>query len=127
RSVATKTARLGELVRKDEDGKLSRREAAELATVRKEMQELSRELRQPDGRQFQAGTRSSREEIAGDTLTREQRVSDWLRERGDYRSSSSLGADDRANLSLGRMVRGAVSGNWRGAEAEQRAMSENVL
>jgi HK97 family phage major capsid protein len=125
RSIATRTERLGELVRKDEDGKLSRREAAELTTVRNEIKELGREL--PQGRQLQPGARSGGDEVAGDTLTREQRVSDWLREHGDYRSSSGLGADDRANLSVGKMIRGAITGNWRDAEAEQRALSENVL
>jgi HK97 family phage major capsid protein len=128
-SIATKMARLGELVRKEEDGKLSRREAAELTTVRGELQELRRELQQPDPRQFQPGARSSRvdHELAGDTLTPEQRISDWLRERGDYRSSSSIGDGDGEKLSVGKMIRGAVTGNWRDAEAEQRAMSENVL
>jgi HK97 family phage major capsid protein len=125
REVATKTARLGELVRKDEDGKLSRREAAELSTVRAELKSLGEQLPQTDPRALQPGARSSGDDVAGDTLTREQRVSDWLREHGDYRSSSGLG--DGEQLSVGKMIRGAITGNWKNAEAEQRALSENVL
>src|SRR5205085_11331262 len=61
---------------------------------------------------------------SGDTLRPEQRVADWLGERGHH-GHLSLDAPER--LSLGKMVRGAITGEWKGAELEQRALSESVL
>jgi HK97 family phage major capsid protein len=114
---------------KSEGRELSRREQAEIDRVRREAKEISDRLPKFDPRSVQPGARNggAGDAIEGDTLTREQRVSDWLREHGDYRSSSGLGAGDREQLSVGKMIRGAITGNWRDAEAEQRALSENVL
>ena len=39
---------------------------------------------------------------------------------------ASFTPHDRERLSLGRMVRGMLIGNWEGAEAERRAMGENT-
>jgi HK97 family phage major capsid protein len=50
-------------------------------------------------------------------LTREQRMSDHVRERG-------YGTAD--GLSFDRMVRGMLTGDWIGADAERRALSESV-
>lgn len=124
--VSTKTARLAELVAKDEKQGLSRREAAEFDKVADEVKELRKQLSH-DPRQFQPGNRSGGDDASGATLTPEQRVSDWVRENGEYRSSNGVGAGEADRLSIGKMIRGAVTGNWRDAEAEQRAMSENVL
>lgn len=129
RDVAAKLERVAEIRQKAKTEKrdLSRREQAELDRIRTETENLQRQLPKFDPRSAQPGAHNAAAEITGDTLTREQRVSDWLRENGHYRGSSNLGGDDRANLSVGKMIRGALIGNWQDAEAEQRAMSENVL
>jgi len=61
--------------------------------------------------------------------------------RAEYREGTPLGADqtfagyvefrgfvpqEQRELNLGRYVRGMVTGEWRGADAERRAMSESV-
>ncbi len=129
REVSSKMERLAELKAKAkaEGRDLSRREAAEVAKIKEDARELRERLPKFDPRAAQPGASTSREEGAGDTLTPEQRVSDWLRERSDYRSAGGFGRDDREQLSVGKMIRGAITGNWRDAEAEQRALSENVL
>jgi HK97 family phage major capsid protein len=38
--------------------------------------------------------------------------------------AEAIGAENRKGLSLGKLVRGCVTGEWRGAEKEQRAMLE---
>src|SRR5207253_8295809 len=90
--------RLAELRAKKEKDGLSRRDKAEIEKIRAEAQQLNKRL-ELDPRAFQPGTRSSRNEIAGDTLTREQRVADWLRERGEYRCGG-CDRDESANHSL---------------------------
>lgn len=57
----------------------------------------------------------------GRALTRSQSFGGYLRSRGLVRESAG---DER--LDLGRYLRGLATGNWHGAEAEQRAMSEGV-
>ena len=52
-------------------------------------------------------------------LTREQRVSDWMRQHGRVRS-------DHESLSLGKMLRGYIAGDWSGAENELRALNEGT-
>ena len=37
------------------------------------------------------------------------------------------GSSEYQNLNLGKFIKGAITGNWRNAELEQRAMSEGVL
>lgn len=131
-AVSSRFERLAEIrVKAKEEGRdLSRREAAEVAKIQKEAQQL-REQIDVDPRALQwNGRTATRGDADGNanTLTREQRVADWLRDRGDYRNGlGGLNDDGREHLSLGKMVRGAVTGNWRDAELEQRAMSESVL
>lgn len=129
REVSAKMERALELKQKAkaEGREPSRREQAEIDRVRREAKEISDRLPNFDPRSVQPNARSGGAEIAGDTLTREQRVSDWLREHSDYRGATGLGRDDHEQLSVGKMIRGAITGNWRDAEAEQRALSENVL
>jgi HK97 family phage major capsid protein len=125
--LSRKFERLAEIRAKatDENRDLSRREAAEVMKIKQEAVGI-REQIDVDPRALQPGARTSGHEVAGDTLTREQRVADWLRGRGDYRGGG-FDHGERENLSLGKMVRGAVTGNWHEAEQEQRAMSESVL
>lgn len=54
-------------------------------------------------------------------LTNEQRMEDWVAARG-----LDGGVEDPAALDFGRYVRGIALGDWRGAEAERRAMSEGT-
>lgn len=56
----------------------------------------------------------------GRPLTRTQTVHGYVRARGLVRP----GEED---LGLGRYVRGLVTGDWRGADAERRAMAEGTL
>jgi HK97 family phage major capsid protein len=131
-TIARKFERLAEIEAKaSKEGRdLSRRERAEIEAIQREAQEIRQKI-DVDPRRFQWNGRTAPrgdESDSPDTLTREQRVADWLRERGEYRSSlGGLNEDDREHLSVGKMVRGAVTGNWKGAELEQRAMSESVL
>jgi HK97 family phage major capsid protein len=53
----------------------------------------------------------------------ERRMADWV--RGRIRSNYS--AEEIAEFSLGRMVRGMVTGNWKDAEVERRALAEGTL
>ena len=107
-----------------ENRDLSRRETAELETIKRGVDELRARLPQVDGRLTQHGARTEAHDEPSDSLRPEQRVSDWLHERGHIRSG---GYDEPASLSFGKAVRGAVTGRWNGAEAEQRALSESVV
>lgn len=60
---------------------------------------------------------------AGPTLAREQRMADWGAERVQR---SDYSPEEAEHFSLGRMVRGMVTGNWRDAEIERRALSEGT-
>lgn len=57
--------------------------------------------------------------VAGRPLTRGQTFGDYVRARG-------LVADDQRSLDFDRYVRGIVTGQWDGADAERRAMSEGT-
>ncbi|UJA20188.1 phage major capsid protein [Thermoleophilia bacterium SCSIO 60948] len=52
----------------------------------------------------------------------ESRMVDWAISR-DVPDQSGLSQDEVRNLSLGRAIRGMVTGRWEGAESEQRALS----
>lgn len=54
-------------------------------------------------------------------LDREQRISGRFRFDGDR---SGFSADEIRSFGLGRAVQGLVTGDWRGAEVERRALSE---
>jgi HK97 family phage major capsid protein/HK97 family phage prohead protease len=56
-------------------------------------------------------------------LGREDRMSEWQAER---RTRSTFTDDDARHFSLGRAVRGMVTGDWSDAELEQRALAEGV-
>jgi HK97 family phage major capsid protein len=106
---------------KRENRDLSRRENAELTTLRTDTAALRAKLPAPTpGQAFQAGARDVADDL-GATLTREQRVADWQHQNG------YTGASDGEQLSLGKMVRGAVTGRWNDAEGEQRALLEGTL
>ena len=70
-----------------------------------------------DGSGIRAGAPTGEEKI----LTRDHRVADWVRMRGLDRREAFTG-----ELDLGRYLRGLVTGQWDGADAERRAMSEGV-
>lgn len=91
---------------------------------------------QPGGREHGDGTRlehgtpfgSDRRTTRGnlgarDRLTREEKLTDWLRDRGEIRPED-------ADLSFDKYVRGMATGNWRDADGERelfaRAMSEGT-
>lgn len=59
----------------------------------------------------------------GPTLAREQRMADWGAER---LQRSDYSPEEAEHFSLGRMVRGMVTGNWRDAEVERRALGEGT-
>ncbi|WP_307677738.1 phage major capsid protein [Streptomyces sp. V4I2] len=54
------------------------------------------------------------------TLAKGQRVTDWLKANGHSDPQTE-------NLNFGRYMKGLVTGDWRGAEAERKAMSEGTL
>lgn len=55
-------------------------------------------------------------------LTPEQRVADWAKSR----PSRGFTAEDAEEFSLGRAIVGACTGNWAGADLEQRALAEGT-
>ncbi len=119
-AVSKKSKRVAELMAIKAERSLSRRERAEMTTIAVDVD--------PRALQWNARIATRGDKDGNTTLTREQGVADWLRERGEYRSGlGGLSEDDREHLSIGKMVRGAVTGNWKDAELEQRAMSESVL
>ncbi len=67
------------------------------------------------------GDRSRAESEA--TLGREQRMADWA---GPRYGRSGFDDDDARDFSLGRVVRGMVTGNWDDADLEKRALAEGV-
>jgi HK97 family phage major capsid protein len=66
------------------------------------------------------GDGGRREAARGPVLAPEQRMSDWAGHHG-------LGGHHEGELRFDRWVRGIVSGDWTGADAERRAMGEGVL
>ena len=61
----------------------------------------------------------------GDKLGPEHRMADWAMEHSS-REELELVEEGR-DFSLGRYVRGMVTGNWAGAEFEKRALAEGTL
>jgi HK97 family phage major capsid protein len=72
-----------------------------------------------------ADGQTPRDKDEGIALSREERVADWAEERFGSRSES-ISVEDRDDFSLGRLMRGMVTGEWSGAEAERRALSEGT-
>lgn len=62
----------------------------------------------------------SRSFRVGQRLGVEQRMTDYVRSR-------NLAKEGEEELSIGKYVRGMVTGEWRGAEKEQRALAEGSL
>jgi len=65
----------------------------------------------------------------GEILAPEQRVADWVRSRPQSfgeRPGDDIDPEESRSFSLGRAVRGMVSGQWDGADAERRALSEGT-
>src|SRR4051812_4176639 len=60
---------------------------------------------------------------SSDVLAREERMVDYVRERG---GSAGFEGVDPKEFSLGKFLRGVVAGDWRDAELEQRALSIGV-
>jgi len=110
---------------------LSRRERAELDQLQADAEKLGNQIRAAGGEfnpRLAQGVPLGDDAGTADVLTREQRMSDWLRARGrDTLPSGLEELGDPERFSLGRMVRGACTGVWEGAELERRALSEGVL
>jgi HK97 family phage major capsid protein len=123
--LRSKLTRLDEIRTRarNENRDLSRREAAEVSEIKASAEAISARLPIVDGRLTQGDARFPGDREP-DRLKPEERVADWVRENGHVRSG---GYDEPDRLSFGRMVRGAVTGSWEGAEAEQRALSEGTL
>lgn len=62
-------------------------------------------------------------ERGGPTLGREQRMADWQARRAN---PGGFTAADGEEFSLGRLVRGMVTGRWEDAELERRALAEGT-
>jgi HK97 family phage major capsid protein len=128
RELKDKAKRLGDLMDRVASGDTSRRVRAELTTITNEIAELRKRVPPFDPRQGRGGRGD--DEASTQTLKPEQRMADWVREHGGgYTASDAVHGlgDDPERCSLGRMVRGAITGNWQNAELEQRALSESVL
>jgi HK97 family phage major capsid protein len=125
RALYDRLGRIVELEGISQKRSLSRRELAEVTQIKREAEQLRAQLPPEfNPRAAMPGKRDG-DGVAGDTLTPDQRVSDWQRQHGELRASNHY--DHHGPLSLGKMVRGAVTGNWKDAEAEQRALVEGTL
>src|SRR5947208_11317865 len=107
-----------------ENRDLSRREEAELRTIKQELDGLRAQVPAFDPRLAQGTGRDVDPRERGDVLAPSESVRSWLAERGHLPAG---GFDEPDRLSFGKIVRGAVTGNWRDAEHEQRALSESAL
>jgi HK97 family phage major capsid protein len=131
--VAKRSGRMAELIAKEETDGLSRRESAEKDKLWKELQEIREKMDLPSGQALQPGSRSRKTDR--DVLKPEDSFEDWAKRSGSIEEWHTYGSasqfqlldDERENLSLGRMVRGAVTGSWENAGPERRALAEGVL
>jgi HK97 family phage major capsid protein len=113
----------------NENRELSRREAASVRELERQVEDLDdeigrqRALPQPPQRQIRdtfGGAESSRPALV---LAPEQRMADaWQRRR----PSQAFTEEDQRDFSLGRYVRGIVTGSWEDAELERRALAEGT-
>lgn len=91
----------------------------ETLTVANEIRDLhqgdEKTMKHPGESRSSAGPRLAEGEFRA--LTREERFSDYVQSQGN---------SDETPLSMGRTVRGMVIGDWSGAEAERRSMSEST-
>jgi HK97 family phage major capsid protein len=135
RELTSKVDRLTDIVDRAsvEKRDLSRRERAEVDRITREVEDLRDRIPKFDPRLAQSGIRGEAHvddvEQAPNLLRPEQRVVDYLREhRGSEFGSSSLYNEllDPTRFSVGRMVRGMFTGEWKGAEMERRAMLEGT-
>jgi len=129
RELQAKSTRLAEIV---DDAKragrsLSRRESAEVARLSQEAAELGARVPKFNPRAAQGwrdNALAGGDETSSVTLRPEERMADWCRDRG---RAGAIGLDEPGHLSLGKMVRGAVTGSWADAKDEKRALSESAL
>jgi HK97 family phage major capsid protein len=97
----------------------------EQKTLAREMDVAKIKQLASDPRNVVAGSEGSRSHYSStlrpDTaaLTRDQNLTDWLHRRGEFDPYED-------ELRLGKIVKGLVTGEWHGAEGEQRAMSEGT-
>jgi HK97 family phage major capsid protein len=133
RELLHKAQRMGEIVgrAKAENRSLSRRERAEIDTIHAETEALRRRLKpyEFDPRRAQGDISPAHDRERSDVLAPEERVSDWLRDRGRLPAGNQFERWDEGDdgLRFGKLIRGAVTGNWTDAEGERRALGENVL
>lgn len=70
-------------------------------------------------RQTSYGYQGGRNLKGAQALTKGQSFTNWLRDNGEIER-------DQEGLSFDRYVKGMVTGNWKGAEAEKKALSEGT-
>jgi HK97 family phage major capsid protein len=120
--------RIGELHEAATDREFTDDERAEwnrLNTFVDEQETRERTVRRRRGEQhgLTVEDRTSVDAPAGDrpdSLTRDQSLADWAERKG-------IGNPEQRGLSFDRMVRGMVSGDWKGSPDELRALSESPL
>jgi HK97 family phage major capsid protein len=108
-------------VAESEKRELNRRETVDYNKLVRRVKELDAQIPVFDPR-FAMGSTPATESSPADVLSREQRMTDWLRARG--RGDVDLEGE---RLSLGAIVQAFVSGDRRGVtDVERRAMSGGV-
>ena len=110
-------------------GTMSRRSGAEFDGLARDVERLDKQIRDAGG-SFDArrtqGTVGEREEDGSATLLKpEERVSDYLRDRGKMTLPGGLEELGAEPFGVGRLIRAAVTGE--GTEIERRALAEGVL
>jgi HK97 family phage major capsid protein len=130
--LITKMRRLGDLLTASSGRDLSRRERAEVEKIRTETEAIRARLPEPlSPRLLDNRFTETHMETRPDgpvVLRQGEAFVDYLRDSdpGAFRSGVWDEVLDPTRFSLGRLARGAVTGNWRGAETERRAMLEGT-
>ncbi|MDQ2983525.1 MAG: phage major capsid protein [Actinomycetota bacterium] len=122
-------AETDELLSKCESEKrdFSRRESAENRERERQLEAIDAELgllRSLHPRQIIDNTDAAEDRRPGFALGPEDRMADWQAEHG-ARATNYSAAESR-DFSLGRLVRGMVTGEWSDADLERRALSEGT-
>jgi HK97 family phage major capsid protein len=104
----------------DERAELDRIQA-DVAALQERADELNQQRSGYDPAAFSSGAPASEGLARQAVLRRGDSMTDWLRARG---RSNGWSDQDVQDFSLGRAIRGMVTGQWAGARLEQRALAE---
>lgn len=128
RELMAKWERLGELNAATRNRDLSRRERAELEEIKRDADELRKQIEKTrpfNPREVQGTPRLGDDDRArGDLLSPEQRMTSWVRE---HRAGAAFADFEEEDFSLGRVFRAMVRGDRASlTDVERRALLEGT-